>query len=300
MSSTNETEIDPSVCYRHPGRQSWVLCQRCGRTICPECQILAPVGVQCPECVREAGGSVTWAPRGGPRPSARGRGRSASRTTGNLRGYLAAETGPHLSWIIVGASLLLWVVGFLSQNAPFSYLAAGFGEPWQLWRYATSWLVQPSIPGGTSILATLLNLALFAYFGPFIERMMGRSRFAVIFFAGAVFGGAIGVLAGGVSWGLTPGLYAVFVAYGVAAMRSGANVTLLWAFMAFNVIFTAVAAISALPQLIAGGLAGLGLLWLLDIADRPSRRSRTLIIWGVVGAAVALATLKTVALSAGG
>ncbi len=25
-------------CYRHPDRQSFVLCQRCGRTVCPECQ----------------------------------------------------------------------------------------------------------------------------------------------------------------------------------------------------------------------------------------------------------------------
>src|SRR6185369_6058448 len=42
-----------NYCYRHPDRQSFVLCQRCGRPICPECQTQAAVGVHCPECVRE-------------------------------------------------------------------------------------------------------------------------------------------------------------------------------------------------------------------------------------------------------
>ena len=43
----------PGFCYRHPDRPSFVLCQRCGRTICGECQTPAPVGVICPECMRE-------------------------------------------------------------------------------------------------------------------------------------------------------------------------------------------------------------------------------------------------------
>ena len=59
---TRALETDPSVCYRHPGRQSWVLCQRCGRTVCPECQIMAPVGVHCPDCVAETSGGVQWRP----------------------------------------------------------------------------------------------------------------------------------------------------------------------------------------------------------------------------------------------
>ena len=37
----------------HPDRPSFVLCQRCGRTICGECQTPAPVGVICPDCMRD-------------------------------------------------------------------------------------------------------------------------------------------------------------------------------------------------------------------------------------------------------
>src|SRR6185312_5796714 len=37
----------------HPDRESYVVCQRCGRTICGECQTPAAVGVICPECMAQ-------------------------------------------------------------------------------------------------------------------------------------------------------------------------------------------------------------------------------------------------------
>lgn len=58
------------VCYRHPGREAHIRCQRCERPICPDCMVPAAVGFQCPECVREGAKSVRspQAPYGG-RPS---------------------------------------------------------------------------------------------------------------------------------------------------------------------------------------------------------------------------------------
>ena len=41
-------------CYRHPGQVTGLRCTRCGRPICGECAIAAPVGFQCPECVHAA------------------------------------------------------------------------------------------------------------------------------------------------------------------------------------------------------------------------------------------------------
>ena len=53
MTSPEFTRNSDNFCYRHPDRQSFVLCQRCLRTICPECQTQAAVGVICPECLRD-------------------------------------------------------------------------------------------------------------------------------------------------------------------------------------------------------------------------------------------------------
>src|SRR3974377_854569 len=41
-------------CYRHQNVPTAVHCTRCGRPICTECMIPAPVGHQCPNCVAEA------------------------------------------------------------------------------------------------------------------------------------------------------------------------------------------------------------------------------------------------------
>lgn len=57
----------PSTCHAHPDRTAGALCRRCGRPVCPECMIEAPVGWQCPTCVRHDSrqAPVTrWRPKG--------------------------------------------------------------------------------------------------------------------------------------------------------------------------------------------------------------------------------------------
>ncbi len=41
------------TCYRHPDRETAVSCSSCGRPICPDCMTPTPVGMRCPECMRQ-------------------------------------------------------------------------------------------------------------------------------------------------------------------------------------------------------------------------------------------------------
>lgn len=50
---SEEVSEGPFYCYRHPDRETYLRCGRCGRPICTECAVLTPTGYRCPECVRQ-------------------------------------------------------------------------------------------------------------------------------------------------------------------------------------------------------------------------------------------------------
>src|SRR5205823_1212453 len=41
--------VEMRSCYRHPDRETAVSCSECGRPICPDCMVFAPVGIRCPD-----------------------------------------------------------------------------------------------------------------------------------------------------------------------------------------------------------------------------------------------------------
>ena len=40
------------TCYWHPDAETGLSCSRCGKHICPQCMVPAPVGIRCKECGR--------------------------------------------------------------------------------------------------------------------------------------------------------------------------------------------------------------------------------------------------------
>ena len=152
-----QAETDPSVCYRHPDRTSWTLCQRCGRTICPECQILTPSGVHCPDCVRETGGSVQWQPTTGKPASQRKKAGMQRARSSVLAARVDASTRPVVTIGVGVAALVLWLLGYFTANAPSNLLNSSPVYAVQVWRYVTTSLVYPAV-GGSGVLAVLLGI----------------------------------------------------------------------------------------------------------------------------------------------
>jgi len=203
-------------CYRHPDVATGVHCTRCGRAICPDCMIAAPVGHQCPTCVAEARREYRQGPG---RRIAVANARATSVTTVLLVlmgvGYLVEVVvggagsllgGPDpVDLVRVGAS-----VGLASLQGDLVGIAAG-----QQWRMLTAIFLH----GG--ILHLLLNGYALWIFGPVVERELGRLRFLLIF--------------------LTTGLFASAASYAFAAIpgpvgvgASGAIFGVVGAFVAYN------------------------------------------------------------------
>jgi len=158
-----------NFCYRHPDRQSFVLCQRCGRTICGQCQTPAAVGVHCPECVREARSN---APR--VQPAVVTRMRSAS-----------ASGAPVATYSLIGVSVLVYVLQFVFGSALTSQLS--FSAPFEI---TQPWRLVTSLFAHAGLLHLLFNMYALFIFGGQLERTLGRGRYLALYFISGVGGAA--------------------------------------------------------------------------------------------------------------
>lgn len=195
-------------CYRHSKAESFVLCQRCGNTICPDCQIQAPVGFQCPDCagVKKSSGLGKIFSRG------------ASRS-------VTLETRPTATFVLLGIIIAIYAGQFLSGGLltqwflywpPLTAL-----EPW---RMITTIFVHSS----SSVFHILFNGYSLFILGTLVERLIGPGRFVTLFmFSG--FGGSVLVLllsptsavvgASGAIFGLFGALFVIQRSFGGANMQ---------------------------------------------------------------------------------
>jgi MYXO-CTERM domain-containing protein len=164
-------------CYRHPDVPTGVHCTRCGRPICPECMIAAPVGHQCPECVGKAKQEFR-------RPQRRV-------VTGPQRGL----TVTNILLIVLGA-VYLWETATTGPgtfiNGPSArdlvklggdvgVLVAG-GERWRLF---TAMFLH------IGIFHILFNAYALYIFGTIVEAESGRIRFLAAFLISGLFASAV-------------------------------------------------------------------------------------------------------------
>ena len=165
------------ICFRHPGRQTYVSCVRCGRPACPDCLRPAAVGHQCVECIKQGNQGVRQA-------------------TGRFGGTVSAT--PRVTWTIMGLNIVLYIVllahtslandwamlgGAVTPNGQVVGVAAG-----QWYRMITSAFLPGT--GALGILDIAFNLWALYIVGPAMERLLGPVRFLAIYLASAL-GGAL-------------------------------------------------------------------------------------------------------------
>jgi membrane associated rhomboid family serine protease len=168
-------------CYRHPGRETYVSCVRCGRYACPDCMRSASVGQQCVQCVGEGARSTRQ-----PRTTFGGR----------------PVTGAVVTWTLVAINVAVFLVawvrpGVVNDLALFGYAPYTAGGPLhgvaagEWYRLITSAFVVPGAGlGGLGFFDILFNMWALIFVGPALEGFLGRARFLAVYLLSAV-GGAV-------------------------------------------------------------------------------------------------------------
>lgn len=173
---------DVPTCYRHPGRETYVSCVRCGRYACPDCMRSASVGQQCVDCVGEGARSTRQA-----RTTFGGRPVASAAVTWTLVAINVAVFG--VTWVRPGIVNDLEMIGYASY-APTGALHGVAAGEW--YRLITSAFLAPATGlNGLGFMDILFNMWALVFVGPSLEGLLGRARFLAVYLLSAVGGGVM-------------------------------------------------------------------------------------------------------------
>ncbi|MFC4587881.1 rhomboid family intramembrane serine protease [Sphaerisporangium corydalis] len=187
------------TCYRHPDRETYVRCQRCDRSICPDCMRVASVGHQCVECVRDGSRNIRQAeaPFGG-RP----------------------VTTPFVTWTLMAINVLVYLAEVVNAQEVVNRFAmsADHVAAGQWWRLFSGAFLHAPPPSYWHI---LFNMWALFVIGPQLERMLGSLRFLSVYLLAALGGSVAVYLFGDYAVGASGAIYGLFGAMFVVARRLG-------------------------------------------------------------------------------
>jgi membrane associated rhomboid family serine protease len=252
------------TCYRHPNRETGVSCSECGRGICPDCMIYAPVGIRCPE---HAGrGQATARVRQGVK-------RASFEGTGALvtKAMIAINVLVFLANLAQGSSLNRVSGSLFEKGALYIHGGLDQGEWWRL-------ITAAFLHG--SLLHLGLNMFVLWIVGAPVEQAIGRARFLVLYLVSGLAGsaGALIFSPDAVTVGASGAIFGILgAALVLESQRSYVLGGQAFGLIAINLVLTfAIPNISVGGHL--GGLAG-GALGMLAL----SRFGRTHAIYGRPG-----------------
>lgn len=249
-------------CYRHPDRETYISCQRCGKPICPDCMRQAAVGFHCPDCVSTGSASM-------PRP----------RTAygGTVRGSDNIVTltliGLNVAMFLLiqitggGRSPLVLETALIPGQLPFPPLDQGVSDG-QWWRLVTSMFVH------VDLLHVLFNMFALWIFGPGLERMLGRARFLALYLLSGLTG-SVAVYwltpAATLTYGASGAVFGLLGAALVVSVRRGYDVSWLLGLLGINLVFTFLAPNISWQGHLGGLVGGLAMGAVLALAPRRLR-----------------------------
>jgi membrane associated rhomboid family serine protease len=275
-----------NFCYRHPDRQSFVLCQRCLRTICPECQTQAAVGVICPECLAAQRKAQTPAQR------------KAERRWARPRAMTVSDSRPIVTYAIIGITALAFLVGLipgvggLVEDALVFWAPALYPEltgTFEPWRLLTAALVH------AGFWHVGLNMLALWMIGRSLEPLLGHGRFLVLYVLGAL-GGSVAVALLSFTTpvvGASGAIFGLFGALIVIGRHIGANIAGIAIILGVNLVIGFIPGFNVSWQAHVGGLLVGALVGLIYARTRSVRR-RLLQVWLLVALTAALLALLLV------
>ncbi len=206
------------ICYRHPGRPTYLRCNRCERYVCSDCMRAAAVGHQCVECVEEGARSVR---------------QPTTQFGGRERVGMPVVTYALIAINVVTFALQMSVQGLQSKLVLWPPAVADG----QLYRLVTSAFVHY----GTAHL--LLNMWALYVLGPPLEMLLGRLRFGALYVLSMLGGSTLVYLItlNTATAGASGAIFGLFAATFVVAKRLNLDMRWVVAVIVVNLVFTFVA-----------------------------------------------------------
>lgn len=299
------TQPQPPVrvptCYRHPDRETYIVCQRCGRPICPDCMREAAVGFQCPDCVA-AGAKETRTGR-----AAYGGVRSSNPAMTSLV-LICINAGVWALIMLTGAAKSVWVdrfgllpLGRCTQGA-YYFPDAGeqvcdlAGHTWvsgvadgAWWQLVTSEFTH------VQVMHIGFNMLALWFLGPALEAAVGRARFLAIYLgSGLVASTFVYWLADphSLTLGASGAIFGLMGALLVIALKVHGNFQNVLFWIVLNFAITAISPEISWQGHLGGFLGGVAIAAMLVYAPRERRTT-----WQVAGiSALMLLTLLGIVL----
>ncbi|MEH1168950.1 rhomboid family intramembrane serine protease [Micromonospora sp. CPCC 205539] len=294
----SESPPTAPVCYRHPGRETYVRCTRCNRPICPDCMREASVGHQCPECVNE--------------------GRRSVRPARTAFGGGAAGRHGYVTKALIALNVLLMLLSIASDRGGDAAAGgSGFGGLMGGDTPLTNWgsvLGRAFLPDGTlggiaegqwyrlvtamflhyGVVHLLLNMWALWVLGRSLEASLGRLRFAALYLIAGLGGNVAAYLfssQNSATAGASTAIFGLFAALLIIERKLGRDISQIIPVLVINLVFTLAVPGISIPGHLGGLLVGGAVALVFAYAPRGRR---TLV--QVVGGAIILLVLLALVL----